>query len=186
MNQGKSDVVKREMERLNTDFFINQGTKMDGLGQIWSRWPLYLLCGQEALINLWKFTLTLLIQSLSCRGCFNPMDLRTESLCILPRISSQSPQRCPSNRHTVGTSWPQGPQSSWAGWRCWPPQLLLSLSSPWRRGLQHLPQGTGVTPLAVPRLVTIQPHCLSLCSGPGSFQNQALQLYKVLRWFWNL
>lgn len=90
----------------------------------------------------------MLIQNLSCRGCFNPMGLRTVS--ILPRISSQSPQRCPSDHHTVGSSWPQGPWALQAGQCCWPSQLLLSLSSPWRRGLRRLLQGIGVATLALP------------------------------------
>ena len=43
MNQGKLDMLKQEMARVNIDSFKNQWTEVEGNGWNWYRWPVYLL-----------------------------------------------------------------------------------------------------------------------------------------------
>ena len=49
MNQGKSDVVKWEMERLNIDFLLISELKWMGLGKFSPDDHCIYYCGQEAL-----------------------------------------------------------------------------------------------------------------------------------------
>ena len=56
MNQGKSDVVKREMERLNIDFLLISELKWMGLGKFSPDDHCIYYCGREALRKKWNST----------------------------------------------------------------------------------------------------------------------------------
>ena len=98
MNQGKSEVVKQEMARVNTDILGISALKRTGMGEFNSDDHCVYYCGQE---SLRRNGITIIVnKSLKCSTWMQSQKQQND-LCSFPRQTIQyyrNPSLCPDQQ----------------------------------------------------------------------------------------
>ena len=96
MNQGKLEVVKQEMARVNVDILGIRELRWTGMGEFNSDKHYIYYCGQESLRR--NGVAIMVYKSLKCSTCMQSQK-RQNDLCSFPRQTIQyhgNPSLCPN------------------------------------------------------------------------------------------
>ena len=97
MNQGKLEVVKQEMARVNVDISGISKLKWTGMGEFNSDDRCIYYCGQESLTR--NRVAIIVNKSLTCSSTWMQSQKRQNDLCLFPRKTIQyhsNPSLCPN------------------------------------------------------------------------------------------